>query len=104
MRKTKLRVGRSKRFELGLIAPSNYGPDYKRDFDALYRELSEKYGTLFYPEFFAGLRESEDDQPAQMARFMQSDGIHPNAQGVERIVAAIGPTVAALLDRARTDG
>ena len=30
---------------------------------------------------------------------MQPDGIHPNAQGVARIVADIGPEVAALVAR-----
>lgn len=85
---------------VGMIAPSNYGPDYKAAFDALYVELSEEYDTLFYPEFFAGLREDADDQPQDMARFMQPDGIHPSAVGVERIVEDMGPSVSALLERA----
>ncbi|SIS69325.1 acyl-CoA thioesterase-1 [Roseivivax lentus] len=88
---------------VGMIAPSNYGPDYKAAFDALYVELSEKYGTLFYPEFFAGLRDAEGDTPSDMARFMQPDGIHPSADGVERIVQDMGPSVAELLDRAARD-
>ena len=32
--------------------------------------------------------------------FMQADGIHPNADGVEVIVAAIGPTVLDLVQAA----
>ncbi|MEL6426296.1 MAG: arylesterase, partial [Pseudomonadota bacterium] len=31
---------------------------------------------------------------------MQSDGIHPNADGVARIVADLGPSVQVLIDRA----
>ncbi|QFS82092.1 Esterase TesA precursor [Roseivivax sp. THAF40] len=88
---------------VGMIAPSNYGPDYKAAFDALYVELSEEYDTLFYPEFFAGLRESEGDQPQDMARFMQPDGIHPSAEGVTRIVEDMGPSVAELLEQGGAD-
>ena len=86
---------------VGLLAPSNYGPEYKQAFDALYVELSEKYGTLFYPEFFAGLRDENGAQPQNLAAFMQPDGIHPNAEGVERIVDEMGPVVAELLDQAQ---
>jgi acyl-CoA thioesterase-1 len=31
--------------------------------------------------------------------FMQPDGIHPNAEGVQRIVEEIGPAVEALIER-----
>ncbi|GGL52826.1 arylesterase [Wenxinia marina] len=83
---------------VGLAAPGNYGPDYKAEFDAIWPELSEEYGTLLYPDFFAGI--SEGDRAGAAARWLQSDGIHPNAAGVERIVDAIGPVV---LDLVRGD-
>ena len=35
---------------------------------------------------------------------MQADGIHPNAEGVKRIVAHIGPYVEELLARVRAAG
>lgn len=80
---------------IGLPAPLNYGAEYKRDFDAIYPELAETYGALIEPNFLAGL--GDDLGTAQP--LMQADGIHPNAQGVARIVAHLGPQVAALLGR-----
>jgi len=81
---------------IGLSAPGNYGPDYKTAFDANYPELAEEYGAL-YVESFLGALQAEADQGAALRQFMQSDGIHPNADGVEKIVAALGPQVRALI-------
>ncbi|MET4101119.1 acyl-CoA thioesterase-1 [Roseovarius sp. MBR-78] len=79
---------------VGMRAPGNFGADYKARFDAIYPELAETYGTLLAPDFFAGLGEGD---PASLQRFFQRDGIHPNATGVARIVAALGPHVADLI-------
>lgn len=87
---------------IGMQAPGNYGPEYKRDFEANYTELAEQYGTLLVPDFLGGLA-GEGADPAALGRFLQSDGIHPNAEGVARIVAAIGPAVQALIASARRD-
>jgi len=82
----------------GMRAPSNYGPDYKRAFDAIYPDLAGKYGTLYIANFLAGLGAQD---PAAAREFLQADGIHPNAEGVRRIVAAVGPAVADLVERAK---
>ena len=78
----------------GMQAPGNYGPDYKDAFDAIYPELAQEKGVLLYESYFAGLG-SED--PAQLGNLMQADGTHPNKEGVARIVAAMGPSVLALI-------
>lgn len=79
---------------VGLQAPRNFGPTYKADFDALYPDLAETYGTLYFPSFFAGLAESGQlADPSELREWFQEDGIHPNAKGVARIVDAIGPKV-----------
>ncbi|WP_171175948.1 arylesterase [Ruegeria sp. HKCCD8929] len=83
---------------VGMEAPGNYGPDYKEAFDAMYPELAEAHGALYAESFFAGLDVDGDPQAARA--LMQSDGIHPNAEGVARIVAALGPHVLELVDRA----
>lgn len=83
---------------VGLRAPGNYGPQYKTAFDAIYPDLAKEYGTLYFPEFFEGLAEG-DRRPADVRAYMQADGIHPNAEGVKRIVAAMGPSVEALIER-----
>ena len=75
----------------GLEAPLNYGPDFKEAFDSMYADLAEKHGAILYPSFVEGVVTVD---------LMQSDGIHPNAQGVAVIVAAIGPTVLDLIERA----
>jgi len=83
---------------IGMQAPGNFGPDYKAQFDALYPELARAYGTVYLESFFAGLGDAAAtlDQAA-LREWFQADGIHPNAQGVARIVEAIGPKVLELV-------
>lgn len=83
---------------IGMEAPGNFGPAYKQSFDAIYPELAAEYGTLYAENFFEGLN-VEGGDPASVRAFMQPDGIHPNAEGVQRIVKAIGPKVADLAAR-----
>jgi len=82
---------------VGMAAPGNYGAGYKAAFDAIYPDLADRYGALLAPDFFAGLGEGD---PAELQRYFQPDGIHPNAEGVARIVAALGPHVADLIEGA----
>lgn len=84
---------------VGMPVPGNYGPDYQRDFAAIYPELAARHGVLYAPDFMAGLGAGDD--PARAAALMQLDGIHPDAEGVARIVAALGPKVLDLIAQAR---
>jgi acyl-CoA thioesterase-1 len=84
---------------VGMPAPMNFGSDYKAQFDAMYPELSKKYGTLFFANFFSPLLEGSANIPAR--KYMQADGIHPNAAGVGEIVEVIGPVVQSLILLAR---
>lgn len=77
----------------GISAPNNYGPDYKAEFDRIYPELSEEYGTILHPSFLAGLSGEPD--------LFQSDGLHPNEKGVGLMVEAIGPRVLELIERVK---
>ena len=81
---------------IAMQAPGNYGPDYKTAFDAIYLELAAQYGTLLAPGFFAPLMAADAD-PAALTAYLQADGIHPNAEGVVKIVAGLGPQVIELL-------
>lgn len=81
---------------VAMSAPGNYGPDYKAEFDAIYPDLAQAYGTLLFSDFFAPLRADADD-PAAVQRLMQPDGIHPGAEAVGLIVAALGPRVRELI-------
>jgi acyl-CoA thioesterase-1 len=83
---------------VGMNAPPNYGAEYKAAFDGMYADLAEAHDTLYAPDFFAGLGGMT---PETMQRFFQPDGIHPNAEGVSRIVETLGPHVAELIDAAK---
>ena len=84
----------------GHEAPSNYGPEYKDEFEAIYPELAEMYGAILYPKFFTAL-DAEGDRQEVRRRYMQDDGIHPNSEGVALIVASVGPFVVDLIREAR---
>jgi len=81
---------------VGLPGPTNYGPDYKAAFDAMYPELSAEFGTALFPDWFQGLVDLGDPEMVRQTYF-QPDGIHPNAEGVKLIVGALGPAVLALV-------
>ena len=85
---------------IGLTAPANYGADYQTQFDAIYPTLAAQYHADLVPNYFAPLLSAED-KTAAMKDYMQADGIHPNAAGVKRIVASLGPQVKALLARVK---
>ena len=96
-----LQVAEARDVEVLLVpmaAPGNYGAGYKADFEAIYPELATTYDAMLAPEFFAGLG---DGDPAALQRYFQPDGIHPNAEGVRRIVEALGPHVADLIAAAQ---
>ena len=82
---------------VGMEAPLNYGPAFKEAFDGMYGDLAQAYEVPLYPTFFDGLL-AEGDVDAARAQYMQADGIHPNAEGVARIVEAMGPSILALID------
>ncbi len=77
----------------GMRAPRNMGPNYTRDFDAIYPALASTHPVVFYPFFLDGV--------AADPKLNQGDGMHPNAAGVDAIVARILPRVEELVTRAR---
>lgn len=79
---------------IGIIAPSNYGPDYKESFQSIFPDLAEKFDVPLYPNFIQALVDLPD-RSAVLAKFYQADALHPNADGVALIVNDMGPTVAA---------
>ena len=84
---------------VGMTAPGNYGPEYKSSFDALYPELAEQYEAEFLSSFFAGLAvDGKLPELSQAQSFFQPDGVHPNKEGVAKIVMAMGPKVLDLIE------
>ncbi len=85
---------------VGHEVPDNYGPEYKIEFEGIYRDLAKEFDTLFHERFFAGLEEGLERHEAAR-RYMQDDGLHPNAEGVRLIVESIGPKVLELVEISR---
>jgi len=77
----------------GMQAARNLGPDYARAFDPIYPDLAAANGLLLYPFFLDGI--------VGDAKLNQSDGLHPTAAGVAKIVAGILPKVEELIARVR---
>ena len=77
----------------GMEAPRNMGPDYVRRFDAIYPALASAHAVVFYPFFLDGV--------ATDPKLNQGDGLHPNAAGVDAIVARILPRVEQLIATVR---
>jgi acyl-CoA thioesterase I len=87
---------RQRRIEVllaGMRAAPNLGPDYGRDFDAIYPDLAAQNDLLLYPFFLDGV--------ATDAKLNQRDGLHPTAAGVDAIVARILPKAEELVARVR---
>ena len=80
----------------GMEAPRNLGKEYVESFRGLYQDLAARYDLVFYPFFLDGI--VLDD------KYMLDDGLHPNAQGVARIVERIMPKVEELLTKANAGG
>lgn len=80
----------------GMYASPNMGPDYGREFNAMYPALAKKHGAALYPFFLAGV--------AAQPGLLLADGMHPNRQGVGVMVANMLPTVRRALDRRATSG
>ena len=76
----------------GMYPPSNYGPDYRRDYRAVFDRLGQRPGLIYDPFFLDGV--------ATMKDLNQGDGIHPTGAGVSRIVERLLPVVMRLV----TDG
>jgi acyl-CoA thioesterase I len=85
----KIETSGAKVLLLGMIAPPNWGAEYKRAFDRIFPELAQAHNVSLYPFFLEGV--------AMKPELNQPDGIHPNEAGVSVLVDRIGPLVARLV-------
>jgi acyl-CoA thioesterase I len=77
----------------GMRAAPNLGSDYAKSFEGIYPELAAAFGVPLYAFFLDGV--------AADPKLLQYDGLHPNAAGVDVIVARILPDVEALIAEVR---
>ena len=75
----------------GMLAPPNLPADYRSRFEGLFPRIARKYDAAFYPFFLQGV--------ALNRSLLLGDGVHPNFEGVKRIVTGILPTVQRALAR-----
>jgi len=73
----------------GMRAAPNLGTDYGAAFESIYPDAAAKFDLPLYPFFLDGVA-------ADLGR-LQRDGLHPNAAGVDVMVAGILPQVEQLI-------
>lgn len=73
----------------GMRLPPNYGPDYERQFVAIYTRLAKQYKTALLPFLLAGF--------ATEREAFQADGLHPVAAMQPRILDNLWPVLQPLL-------
>ncbi|MBV8937682.1 MAG: arylesterase [Alphaproteobacteria bacterium] len=86
---SKIRATGAKVLLLGMLAPPNWGDEYKRAFDRIFPELAHQHQLPLYPFFLEGV--------AMVPELNQPDGLHPNERGVAILVDRIAPLVADLI-------
>jgi acyl-CoA thioesterase I len=77
----------------GITLPPNYGPDYIRSFDQVFRDLAAKHHTAFVPMIYKNL--------INVPNTIQGDGIHPTAKGAQIIAATLYAALKPLLHQNR---
>lgn len=77
----------------GMRAPTNMGEEYVSAFDSIYPELAQQYDVPLYPFFLEGV--------ALRPHLNLPDGLHPNPNGVDRIVKNILPFVENLISEVK---
>ena len=77
---------------LGLRLPPNYG-DYAARFDGIYPRLAQEYGLAFVPYFMQDV--------GGVPELNLPDGLHPTAEGHERLAENLLPTLRELLRETR---
>ncbi len=76
----------------GMVSPPNLGEDYGRAFAAAFTRLGARPNMLYDPFFLEGV--------AANPALNQPDRIHPNPEGVRRVVARLLPLMEQLLAKA----
>ncbi len=73
----------------GITLPPDYGPDYIRSFDEIFRDLAAKHHIALVPMLYKDL--------VNVPGTIQGDGIHPTAKGSAIIAGTLFPVLKPLL-------
>ena len=74
----------------GMQAPSSYGQDYQSSFNSIYSQLAKEFKIFLYPFLLEGV--------ALDPNLNQSDGKHPNEQGIALISKKIAEKIKNILN------
>ena len=73
----------------GITLPPDYGPDYIRSFDQIFRDLAAQHHLALVPMLYKDL--------VNVPGTIQGDGIHPTAKGSAIIAGTLFPALKPLL-------
>lgn len=76
----------------GMEAPPNFGPEYTREFRAVFHDLARTHDVALLPFFLEGV--------AGDAALNQGDGIHPNVDGTRRVADLVWQALEPMLAQA----
>lgn len=74
---------------VGMDLPSNYGPAYVKEFNALFADVARARKVPLVPSFFAGFGED--------LAYFQGDRIHPTADAQAKLLANVWPQLKPLV-------
>jgi acyl-CoA thioesterase-1 len=75
----------------GITLPPNYGQDYIKQFDQVFRDIAAKHHPAFVPMIYKDL--------INVPGTIQQDGIHPTAKGSKILAATLFPALKPLLHK-----
>jgi acyl-CoA thioesterase-1 len=81
---------------VGMRVPPNYGLAYSRKFEAVYLELARANGATLVPFLLDGV--------GGVRALNQPDGVHPTAQGQQRMAETVWRVLEPVLRRAKAEG
>jgi acyl-CoA thioesterase-1 len=90
---TRLIASGSRVLLAGMTLPRNYGPDYIKDFEQIYKNIAREKRLPLIPFFLEGV--------ATRPQLMQDDAIHPTAEGNKRVAATVFRHLQPMLEKGR---
>jgi acyl-CoA thioesterase-1 len=78
-----------------MVAGENWGQTYKKAFDSIYPDLAQKFGVQLVPFIMQDIW----GDPGLLI----GDGLHPNAQGIAKMVDRIAPQIETVLKTTHRD-
>ena len=87
--KVKSKYPKARIVVVGMMVPPNMGPDYAREFNAIYPALAKKNNATLMPFLLEGVAGNE--------KLNLPDGIHPNIEGHKIVAKNVKKVLAPLL-------